>query len=136
MVKVKAEQGQGQYKPDLDGIVSRDRCSPQCLRALPGVDELLHTVLSGQVKQFTRQVKGQGPAGAEKPPLVPLPEKGQSLPVKVNLFIRDNYVSTGRTSAHRVTSGCTASGGVHFRFFAHRFRFRLQACRRRRCWRR
>ena len=50
----------------------------QCVRVLPGVDTLLHAVLSGEVKKFTRKVKGQDPDGSGgQPPLVQLPKKGQ-----------------------------------------------------------
>ena len=44
---------------------------------LPGVDDLLHAVLSGEVKKFTRQVKGQGQGHlGDRPPLIRLPKNG------------------------------------------------------------
>lgn len=46
------------------------------LRQLPGVDTLLHSVLSREVKGFTAKAAGTD-SGKAKPPKVGMPEKGK-----------------------------------------------------------
>jgi len=61
------------YERGLHGVLT---LLVLALKRLPGVEYLIHVVLSGEVKSFTKQFQHPRKDGASKPPKITLPEKG------------------------------------------------------------